>query len=147
MGRYEAAIRGATAAAGAAFATIDAPTRLSRIREIGFSSTTAVSAMVGLGRPANTPVPTGTIAGLPANPGGPAGTTRVAATWSTPPTAPAFFYRRLVLPSTIGAGVIWTFPPDEPLIIEPVATRQFLVLWNFNSAAGPVNDLYVVWDE
>jgi hypothetical protein len=49
--------------------------------------------------------------------------------WTTAPTAGTAL-RRMVLPATIGAGVIWTFPNG---LVLP--TSSFFVVWQFSALA------------
>jgi hypothetical protein len=151
MGRvFEIGFRGATAAAGAAYGQIIAgASGALRIREIGFFSATAVAASVGLGRAANQPATAAPIAALQTDPrDAVTSLASAAASWSTAPTVPAAFYRRIVLPAVIGAGIIWSWPAEAPLIVIPVAAvGQALVLWNFGAAAGPAPDIYVRGEE
>ena len=146
MGRtFEAAARGIAAAAGATYATIGCGANArARLREIGFFSSAATAASVGLGRPANTPVASTTILGQTRDPADAvASLVSIGTAWSTAPTAPSVFFRRAVLPNVIGAGVIWQWS-GEGLIIP---ASGFLVLWNFGAAAGPAPDVYAVWEE
>lgn len=122
------------AAAGAIVGLRTGAARDVRIYEVGVTAASAVSGTVGLGRPANTPVasasagPTG--AGLAYDNAGTAGTTALDTTWTTAPTSPTIFWRRFVLPATIGAGVIWTFPSG---LVLPVSSS--IVLWQISTAA------------
>jgi hypothetical protein len=70
----------------------------------------------------------------------PAGSTTTALAWGTPPTVPLFFFRRINLPATIGAGRVITFPRG---LVIPVSSS--LVVWNL--AANGVSDIDVVLDE
>lgn len=59
--------------------------------------------------------------------------------WTTSPTAPTNYYRRIALPASIGAGIVWTWPFGLSL-----AVSSSLVL--FNITAGGVLDAYAVCD-
>jgi hypothetical protein len=112
------------------------------VREIGITLAAATASAFGLGRPAAIGVtPTSPVTVQAMDPGNPAGTGQVALAWGTGPTIPAQFIRRIGLPNTIGAGVIWTF--TEPGLVVPVSSS--LILWNL-SATG-VSDVYVELDE
>lgn len=69
-----------------------------------------------------------------------AGNTTTAMAWATGPVVPPNFYRRCSLPSTVGAGIIWTFPRG---IMVPKNTS--LVLWNLSTVS--IADVWVVVDE
>jgi hypothetical protein len=144
---YENGAVSVAAAAGAGYCTIhSASTRTSRLLEIGISEDTSVAAgsAIGLGRPANTPVATTSVLGQARDPLMGASVTNVDTAWSTAPTAPTAFLRRIRLPAAIGAGVIWTWSPEDPL---GLAVSSWLVLWNYGAAAGAALPLYFVWDE
>lgn len=61
-------------------------------------------------RSANSPTQSGTTVLLAENSGDPASQTTQAVTWTTAPTQSGAVFRRAVLPATIGAGVVYTFP-------------------------------------
>jgi hypothetical protein len=61
--------------------------------------------------------------------------------WSVAPTVPAQFFRRVSLPATAGAGVIWTFP--RGLILAAAGT---MLLWNLATNSASTN-AWVVVDE
>lgn len=152
MGRvYELGARGIAAAAGANYATISslvAGNVRARIREIGFFASAATLTSVGLGRPANEatpPVATTSVVGITVDPQDAiAAVARIDTAWSTVPTVPANFLRRIVVPAVAGAGFIWTWPADTPLILKP---GGWYTLWNFGAGAGAAPDLYVRWEE
>ena len=112
------------------------------ILEMGVFLAAATASTYGIGRPAvNGAGGTTPVTFLAEDPGDPAGTmTSILAGWSTTPTAPANFFRRIGLPATIATGVIWTFPRGLKIAIS-----TSFVLWNL--AANGVVDAYVVEDE
>ncbi len=114
-----------------------------RVREIGFSSTAATAAQVGLIRSSAIGTRTSPVTGLAGDFSEPAGTGTVATAWSVAPTLVATYLRRFNLPAAIGAGLIWSFGPNDLLI--PVSGS--LVLANFGVAANPIMDVYLVWEE
>jgi hypothetical protein len=57
-------------------------------------------------------------------------------------TAPSVFMRRLQLPATIGAGVIWTWAPGEFTVAASITTTTAPVLWQISTAAVTY-DVYV----
>ncbi len=142
---YEVSIRTPAAGAAAAFAAIRSSASLRPvIREIGIVSTAATAASIGLIRASNTPVATTSVLGQAQDTAEPAALTNVDSGWSTAPTVGASFLKRVDLPATIGSGIVWTWDRGKGLVI-PVSSS--LVLWNFGGGAGPVLDLWVVWEE
>lgn len=145
MGIFSTSVATPAAGAGAAYATIHTPAgRTCRIREIGSFNNAATASSIGLIRPTNTPVATTSVLGQAQDPILGASLVNVDTAWSTAPTVGTTFFRRVQLPATISAGIIWTFPIDAPLIL---AASSWLVVWNFGAGAGSVQQLYMVWDE
>lgn len=61
--------------------------------------------------------------------------TAIALTWNTPPViADNYQFRRILLPATVGASVVWEWPEENPLIVCPQtvggANRNTIVLMN-----------------
>lgn len=145
MPLYEVGFASVAAASGAAYCTIHTGASYkARILEIGIAVNAATASSVGLGKPANTPVATTSLLGQAEDPSDPASTVNVDTAWSTAPTVPANFLRKFGLPATIGAGLIWSWPSDKPLVL-PVSS--WLTLWNFGASAGSVLNGYVKWVE
>jgi hypothetical protein len=142
MARYGNSITKTTGAAAAPIATLSTGSaRDVRVWEVGISVSTAVSGEVGLMRPANSPAtPSGGQVGAADDPVSGAGVAVTANAWATAPTVSTGL-RRMVLPATIGAGVIWTF--EDGLVI-PVSS--YLVLWQY-SALAVTYSAYFVYDE
>lgn len=143
MSIYTIAVRTSNVTISNAMLEIIATSTLSpRIMEIGFTTTTATSIAVGLGRPAVAGVTPGTISTFQAEQttSDPTAKTTVALSWGTSPTNPTNYLRRFFTPATIGSGCIWTFP--RGLQIPPSGT---LVLQNIT--AGAVSDVWIVIDE
>ena len=111
-----------------------------RIMEVGLNLLTATASTYGLGRSGNTPTQTSPVLVQAENSADPAGVSGCAVAWSVAPTVPAQFFRRVSLPATAGAGVIWTFPRG---LLIPVSSS--LVVWNIT--AGQLSDVNVVIDE
>jgi hypothetical protein len=108
--------------------------------EVGITINAATASVFGLGRPAAIGVtPTGPTVGLAEDLGDPAATGTVATAWATAPTAPAQFFRRVSLPATVGAGIVWVF---RRLVIN---VSSSVVLYNIT--ANSVADVWFVWDE
>ena len=111
-----------------------------KVLEIGVTLAAATASTYAIGRPAATGItPTDPVNFLPQDPNDVIadGVVQSAVAWGTGPTVPAGYLRRISLPATIGAGVIWTFP--EGLFI-PVSSS--IVVWNI--AVNGVADVYVV---
>lgn len=102
------------------------------LTELGTFLNAATASTLGIGRPAAIGItPTTPITWLAEDPGNPAGTTQTALAWGTGPTVPANFFRRVNLPATIGAGVIFTFP--KGLVI---AISSSIVQWNITATSA-----------
>ncbi len=144
MGIYTAAVTTPAPAAGAAFCAINTPaSKTIRIKEIGIFSTVATASSIQVIRPANTPVATTNVLGQAQDSQLGASVVNVSTAWSTAPTITAMVpLRRIVLPATISAGMIWTFP--DPIVL---AISSWLILWNFGAGAAPISAAYFVWDE
>ncbi len=111
------------------------------VLENGITINAATASVYGLGRPAAIGVtPTSPKTGLAEDQGGPTGSASTAVAWGTGPTVPANFFRRVSLPATIGAGIIWTFPRG---IV--VSVSNSLVDWNLTAVSAA--DMWFVWDE
>ncbi len=114
-----------------------------RVLEVGVFLGAATASRYGLGRPAAIGVtPTSPITVLAGDPADAAGTATVAVAWGTGPTVPANFLRRTMLPASIGAGIIWTFPNGGLTI----AVSSSLVLWNLSTNSADT-EVYWVTDE
>jgi len=132
---------GTAAAAAWEIRAADTPGRL-RITELGIFLAAATSSVFGIGRPAAIGVtPTTPVNFLQEDPANILAddVALSALAWGTGPTEPTNFLRRITLPGTVGAGVIWTFP--EGLVI-PVSDS--IVLWNIGTNA--VVDAYAILD-
>jgi len=114
-----------------------------KLMEYAINLGAATASTYGLGRPANdgSVAQTSPILVQAENPSDPAGQTGSAVAWGTAPTVPTVFLRRIFLPATIGAGVIWTFPRGLTL---PVT--KGVVQWNIAASAASTN-VWAVLDE
>jgi hypothetical protein len=110
-----------------------------RIMEVGINLLTATASTYGLGRAGNTPTQTAPVLVQAEVPGDPAGVSGCAVAWSVAPTVPTQFFRRVSLPATAGAGVIWTFP--RGLVLAAGAT---MLLWNLATNSASMNAWWVV---
>lgn len=142
MARYTLSVRTSNVTiANACFELRTTATQRIRIMEIGITLAAAAASTFGLGRPAAIGVtPTSPVTVLPEDPADATGASTTALAWGTGPTAPTAFLRRIGLPATIGAGIIWQWQNG---LIVPVSSS--MVLWNI-TATG-VADLYIVVDE
>jgi hypothetical protein len=112
------------------------------VREIGVFNETAVASSVGLVRNATTGTPSTSVLVQAQDPQRPAGQTNIDTAWSAAATVGSNYLRQIVLPATIGAGIVWYFGPGE-LIAKNGATTQ-LCLWNFGAGTSAAMRLYVV---
>lgn len=148
MARYELGVNTTVATTTAAAAELRAASGTPyRLRECGITLAAATASTYGLGRPAAVGVtPTSPITVLAANPSDPAGASAHAVAWGTGPTVPTQFLRRITLPATIGAGIVWTWPA-ESLIVGPgnaAAAVASLVIWNLATNSANTNLYYAV---
>lgn len=142
MARYAFGIAKTTSTAAAAIASLSTTSsKDARVWEIGVFATTAAAGEVGIMRPGNTPAtPSGGGVGVALDTSSGASVTTIANAWGTAPTAGTPF-RRIQLPATIGAGVIWTFP--QGLVVP---TSAWLLIWQF-SAVAVGYDCYFEYEE
>lgn len=145
MARFELGINSTVTTTGAAAAEFRAPSGYpARFREVGLTLGAATASTYGFGRPAAIGVtPTSPITFVAVNPAdsGAAQAMSSAVAWGTGPTAPTQFFRRITLPATIAAGVIWTWPP-ETLIVGPgnaAAGVASVVIWNLATNSASLN--------
>jgi hypothetical protein len=143
--RYSLGIVGGSGTSGVAQCEFRAgSTDSAWIREIGVFLNAATASTIGLGRPANDgSVAGGTVTLGQTENGAIAAVGGIVTTgWSTSPTAPTNFLRRMGLPAAIGNGIIWTWPNGDGLF---VAAGRSLVIWNL--ATNSVASIYFVWEE
>lgn len=114
-----------------------------KLMEFGTSNNTATSSILGFGVPAAIGVTPGTTAAFVFEDGGNTSTpgTTTALTWGTSPTNPTVYSRRVSLPATIGAGIIWTFPRGFSVLKAKTLTLSNIV------ATPAVQDAWAVLDE
>lgn len=143
---YEVSLAHTTSTAAAHIATVvTASTSRVEVREIGVFATTAAAGEVGLGRPAA--VGTGGVAttalGQAMDSADTASVTNLCTHFTTlEPTAPTVFMRRIQLPASVGAGVVWVWGQGE--LIVPVSAN--LCVWQI-SAVAVGYDVYVKYIE
>lgn len=148
MARYEIGFQSAAAAASAAYCAFRAPTRNSRLMEMGLSCNAATLSNVSLIRntAAGYAANVSSSVGQAENPIDAAGTSLVDSGWTTPPTVTvASRMRRYALPATAGAGLIWVF--QNGVWVRNATALDILVVWNEGAGAGSVLNGYCVWEE
>lgn len=132
MARYQlAATKTSGAAAGMICQLRTGSGRDLRVYEVGVTATTAAAGTVGLIRP--TAVGAGFTSvgpGQPIDPVSGAGVAVVDTAATTAPTIGSIYMRRVSLPATVGAGVIWTFPDG---LVVPISSS--MALWQTSAAA------------
>jgi hypothetical protein len=142
MARYDVSATKTTAAAGLIGQLRNGSARDARVFEVGIFASTAVSGTVGLIRPSAVGATfTSTGPGAAHDPVVGAGVAVLDTAATTPPTIGSVYMRQIVLPATIGAGIIWTFPDG---IVVP--TSGSLALWQI-SAAAVTYAMYFSYDE
>jgi len=142
MAIYSLSLNTTVTTTGAAAGDIrSASTNSPRIMECGIILITATASTYGFGRPANSGsvAQTTPVLVLPENPNDPTGLSGCAVAWGTAPTTPANFARRVGLPATAGAGIIWTFPRGFVL-----ASSNDAVIWNLATNSASMNFWFVV---
>ena len=148
---YDCAVRTSVVAAGGAMIQLVPPTgavataRMTRLRLISVSNTTATGFGVGYGLAsvaAVTPATAGVIVKRwPVTAPNPVAT--VFSTFATTPTAPAGYTARLWVPPN--STVIWVFPEGEELLVPPSASP--LPFCVFSTGTGQIADITLSWTE
>ena len=143
MARYEIGVTKTTGAAAGLLCQVRAgAARDIRVFEIGVFTSTAVSGEVALVRPSAVGATfTSSAVGAALDTATIAGVTVVDTLATTAPTIGTNYMRRIVLPGSIGSGVIWTFPTG---ICIP--TSGSLALWQL-SALAVTYSVYFDYDE
>lgn len=151
MARFEAAAVSSlvTATADAPLVAIRAPAaEACKLRELGITLVAATSTRLGLARATTASVTPGTTKPgrnkipLAADSG-----TLLVNSWGTVPVISVNYLRRITLPAAIGAGFIWTWPADDPLIVGNGVAIAELVLANLVAVAPSVFDWYASWED
>ena len=143
MARYEIGVTKTTTAAAGLLAQLRAGAgRDIRVFENGVFASTAVSGEVALVRPSVVGAGfTSSGVGAALDTATSAGVSVIDTAATTAPTIGTNYMRRIVLPGSIGAGVIWTFPTG---INVPVSSA--LALWQL-SALAVTYSVYFDYDE
>jgi len=145
MPTYEAGATTPAAGSAAAYATFNTNARRSFLREMGLFTTAATASSIGLGVPGNTPSTISGITPQPKDAADIAATATLATSWTTVPTAPTTFFRKVTLGAAVGAGVIWKVALDERWILG--TGTKYYVWWNYGGSTGSALDMYVEEDE
>lgn len=118
------------------------------IREIGITLQAATLTRLSLVRATVVSVtPTGNFVGQNKNPLSPASASTLVTGWTTIPTAGGTPMRRVTLPAAIGAGVIWTWPADDPLYVGNGVAIGEVCIVNLVAAAPSLFDFWVAWED
>lgn len=143
MARYNIGVqKTTTAAAGLLCQLRSGAARDVRVFELGVFAVTAVAGEVGLIRPSAVGATfTSSAVGAAEDNAAGAGVAVVDTAATTAPTIGTNYMRRIQLPGSVGAGVIWTFP-----VGINIPTSASLVLWQL-SAAAVTYDVYFTYDE
>lgn len=144
MARYSVGFTKAAPAAGTFISQLrTTSSRDIRIWEVGCFCSTGVTLSVGLIRSLTIGATFTTVTPQADDTSAGAATVLCDTIITTAPTVTASTYlRKAVLPATIGAGVIWTFPTG---LVVPVSTG--ILLWNFGTGTGPAIEGYWAYDE
>lgn len=113
------------------------------VYEVGCFCSTAVALSVGLIRSATVGATFTTVTPQAEDPASGSATALVDTAISSAPTISAnTYFKKVVLPATIGAGIIWTFP-----LGLRVGVSGGLMLWNFGGSTGPACEGYWTHEE
>ena len=110
-----------------------------RVMEVGLKLLTGTASTYALGRSGNTPTQTSPVLLQAENPGDPAAVSGCAVAWSVAPTLATQVFRRVSLPATVGAGVIWTFPRGISMAVSTT-----MLIWNLATNSNSMNAWWVV---
>lgn len=146
MPTYRNSVLSATPANGAAYWTLNSPTRKANIHEINLSLITAVFSQVELGVPANeaTPPVVSTSTTPVGKPSDIAATGRVGTAWSTAPTAPTVFGDGCALAAVIGSGWVFKWAENE---YDELKIAGWRTLWNRGGSTAGQLLVGVKYDE
>ena len=145
MPTYEAGNTTPAPGTNTAYASFNTNARRSFLREMGLFTTAATSSSIGFGVPANTPSTFSGVTPQPKDAADIAATSTLAVNWTTTPTAPTTYLRKVTLGAAVGAGVIWKVALDERWILG-TGTKYF-VWFNYGGSTASALDMYVEEDE
>lgn len=129
-----------TGSAAASIEFIAGATLRMKLLEIGITLNAATASALGFGRPAAIGVSPTKVVGLAEDVGDPAALGSGSLVWSTGPTSPANFFRKISITNVAGQGVVWTF--YRGVIMQTAASS---ILWNLTTVSAL--DVWFVWDE
>lgn len=137
-----------TATAGTPLVAIRAPaTERCAIREIGVTLIDATETRLGLIRAGTVSVtPASTIAGQNHVPGAPASGTLLVSSFGTAPVIGSSYLRQILVPNSKGAGFVWSWPADDPLIVGLGSAVGEIVIANLVSVACGTFYYWAVWE-
>ena len=110
-----------------------------KVLEIGITLVTATASSFGIGRISGSivnPVPEDFLLEDPDDVLA-SGVIKSITNWDSAPSGPSNYFRRVSLPATIGAGIIWSFPQGIT-----IPTSSYLAIWNISSVS--IADMYAV---
>jgi hypothetical protein len=145
MAIFSLALRTAAAASSAGcHEIIAASNQAFKLLEWGITLNAATATTLGMGTPAAIgTTPTSAVKALQEDTGNSTTAfTTAASAWATAPTTPTAYSRRVSLPASIGAGIIWTFPRGVTIL-----SAKTWAAWNIGGAAMSASDVWFVLDE
>lgn len=123
-------------------------TETMKLRELGIFLQAATSSRLALVRATVvSATPTGNFAGVNTQPGAPVSGSTLVTGWTTIPTAAGTPLRRVTLPAAIGAGIIWTWPADSPLVVGLGSAIAEVCINNLVAVAPSLFDFYAIWED
>jgi hypothetical protein len=142
MPLYSNCLNGSISASATPSMDISA-TAFVKLMEWSLNNGTTTASTQGLGRPSNASAQT-TPTALAAEDAGNSAASRAgtAVAWGTAPLVPASYLRRVFLPGTVGAGILFTFPRG----IAFSSGLLSLVVWNIAASSSSWNAAWVVDD-
>jgi hypothetical protein len=157
MPLYDCAVRTSVVTAAGAMVQLVPPAaavgtgRMTRLRQVAISNTTATGFPVGLGIATAAAVTPATAGVIHKRSGGSAAATGqdavaislVWVTFGTTPTAPTDYVARLWIPGN--QLVVWSFNEGEELYVPPATTPLPFCIWNI--ATGQICDVTLTWEE
>jgi hypothetical protein len=149
---YEVGVSSLAPAAATAYATFWTPsgTGMAKIREIGYSNSSASTTLPQLqliratARGTQTTTVTPTAAANPQDTGYSAPASVIDTAWSVQPTLVAIPLRMTDVAGTVGSGTIWTWSQDGEL---DVAANAGVVIQNASGGTTAIIRIYFVWSE
>lgn len=135
-------------------ATADAPllalrvpaAEIGKLRELGLTLTAATATRLGLTRATTVSItPSGGKPGRNTVFGAADSGIQIFTGWATAPVISTNYLRRCALPASIGAGLVWSWPADDPLLMGDGEAICELVLANLVAVAPSTFELWAKW--